>query len=203
MPLFTEPQYKRKLNKEQINELPLLSYDGPIHLISTRKDALLAAHELSRERILGFDTEKRPSFRKGEVYQPSLLQLASADAVFIFQIKLTGLPSELLKLLSQEAAVKAGVAVSRDIQELQEVKAFIAKGFIDLGNKARDAGIKHHGLRGLTAVLLGGRISKGAKLTNWSRTELPEQALKYAATDAWIGRCLYQTMLDIGLPMAT
>lgn len=190
---------QRKLSKEEINALPLISYDGPIHLIDTKKDALIAAKKLQGERILGFDTEKRPSFRKGEAYPPSLLQLADADAVYIFQLQLTGVPPELLTLLTDKNTVKAGVAVSRDIQELQDMKQFTPAGFTDLGDRARDAGIKHHGLRGLAAVLLGGRISKGAKLTNWSRTDLSKAALTYAATDAWIGRCLYQVMKDAGI----
>ncbi len=197
-----EQQYTRKLTKDQINELPLLSYDGPIHLVNTPKDAILAANELSKEPILGFDTEKRPAFRKGQVYQPSLLQLANADAVFLFQLKLTGLPAEVLHLLTHKQTVKAGVAVRRDVQELQEMKPFEDEGFVDLGHKGKDAGLRHHGLRGLAAVLLGGRISKGAKLTNWARIDLPEQALKYAATDAWVGRALYQAMHDMGIDMA-
>lgn len=193
-----QAKYKQKLSKEEINALPLASYGGPIHLVTSKKDAILAVNQLRKHRLLGFDTEKRPSFRKGQAFDPSLLQLAHPKAVYLFQLKQTGLPSELLKLLSRDDIVKAGVAVGRDIKELQHMKAFDAAGFIDLGDKAREAGLQHHGLRGLSALLLDMRISKSAKLTNWARKDLPEQALLYAATDAWIGLKLYEKMKEVG-----
>ncbi len=194
-----DSKYKHKMQSSDINALPLASFDGPIHLINTPRDAVVALNELRKHRVLGFDTEKRPAFRKGQVFDPSLLQLAHADAAYIFQLKATGMPKELLKLLSRTDVTKAGVAVGRDIKELQDMEPFEAGGFIDLGDKARDAGLQHHGLRGLSALLLGMRISKSAKLTNWSKKDLPQQALLYAATDAWIGLRLYEKMKALGI----
>jgi len=189
-----DARYLKKLSSEEINSLPLAAYEGPIHVVDNQRDALLAVNSLRGHRALGFDTEKRPSFKKGQVYQPSLLQLSQPDAVYIFQLKLTGLPKELLNLFERKDIIKAGVAVGRDIHELREMKAFEPAGFIDLGDKAREAGLQHHGLRGLAAILLGSRVSKSARLTNWSKKELPEKALIYAATDAWLGLCLYGRM---------
>jgi ribonuclease D len=68
---------------------------------------------------------------------------------------------------------------------------------MDLGNIAKKAGIKNHGLRGLAAVLLGLRISKGAQTTNWARDVLTRQQIQYAATDAWVGRKLYLSLEQV------
>ena len=191
--------YTRKLDKEEINALPLLAYKGEIKLCANPKDAALAVNVLRKCRLLGFDTEKRPAFKKGQVFDPSRLQLAGDKGVYLFQLAQTGLPSGLIKILCRHDIVKAGVAVARDIRELQAMTNFEPAGFVDLGDKAREAGLQHHGLRGLTAVLLNGRLSKGARLTNWAKANLSEKALRYAATDAWVGLKLYRKMREAGI----
>lgn len=188
----------RKLTAEEINTLDRLVYSGPLHWIRSHKEMLKAVHEMKRETLLGFDTEKRPSFRRGVVYSPALLQLAGRDAVWIFQLRETGLPAELTDILSDAAIIKAGVAVGRDLKELRELTAFEPRGFVDLGLCAMHSGIQHHGLRGLVALLLGRRLSKGARLTNWESPDLSKAALVYAATDAWVGRRIYLAMQERG-----
>ena len=147
--------------------------------------------KLAGHTLLGFDTETRPAYKKGESYLPSLLQLASANEVFIFQLKHLGLAKPLRKILADPSIIKAGVSLDYDIRELKKLSHFKAAGFIDLSDLAKQAGIKNHGLRGLAAVLLGIRISKGAQTSNWSRDMLTRQQIQYAATDAWVGRRLY------------
>lgn len=183
--------HTRKLTKEDINALPPLVYKGPIHFINKSADVDSAVHTLMKDELLGFDTETRPTFKKGESYPPSLLQLSGSKAVYIFQLRQTGLPASLMSLLSDPSITKAGVAIGRDIKELQTLADFNPAGFIDLGVMAHELKVQHHGLRGLAAVLLNGRISKSAKLTNWAMPSLPEAAVKYAATDAWIGRQIF------------
>jgi ribonuclease D len=160
---------------------------------------LQAVAELRGETLLGFDIESRPSFTKGRVYPPAILQLAGRHAVYIFQLRTLGLPPELTAILADARTVKAGVAIGRDVRELRQLREFEPRGFVDLGECAMRRDLKHHGLRGLAAILLGCRISKGPRMTNWERRELPEPALRYAATDAWIGRRIYEAMRDGGL----
>ncbi|MDD4870608.1 MAG: 3'-5' exonuclease domain-containing protein 2 [Kiritimatiellae bacterium] len=185
---------KRKLSDEEINNLELAVYDGPIHVIRSHKDMLTAVHKLKHEHLLGFDTETRPSFKKGVSYPPALIQLAEKDVVYIFQLHSIKLPRELADILADPGIIKAGVAIGRDIKELRTLTEFEPGGFVDLGIYAKSCGMQHHGLRGLAALLLGCRISKGAKLTRWDNAKLPHHALKYAATDAWIGRRIYEAM---------
>jgi ribonuclease D len=166
-------------------------WTGPMSVVRTRDDLALAMRKLTGHTLLGFDTETRPTFKKGEIYPPSLLQLASDDEVFIFQLKHLGLAKPLHDILADPAILKVGVSLDYDIRELKKLSRFEAAGFTDLANLAKKAGIKNYGLTGLAAVFLGFRISKKTKTSNWSKDVLTPQQIQYAATDAWVGRRIY------------
>jgi ribonuclease D len=187
------------ISKDEINQLPMKQYQGPIHLIRTLDDAERAVVKLKQETLLGFDTETRPTFRVGEYYQPSLLQLATATEVFLFQIKLTGLTKGLCEVLSRPDIVKTGVSIRSDVSELRKLSDFEPAGFVELAEHAKKAHIKNLGLRGLAALLLGFRVSKREQTSNWAKNELTESQLRYAATDAWLGREIYLHMDGLGL----
>ncbi len=192
-------QYRRKLSKDEINELPLRRYEGQIVLVNHDHQAPAAVEALMQETTLGFDTETRPAFRKGQFYLPSVLQLASSDCVFIFQLnRLSVFPEELKVILSSKEILKTGVAVADDIKDLQQLGHFEPSGFIDLGRVAHQIGLETKGLRNLAANLLGFKISKSAQVTNWAAQELSEKQIYYAATDAWAGRELYFKMSELG-----
>jgi ribonuclease D len=196
---MTDFSEKRHITKAEINALPMQQYDGTIHLCKTAEEAEAVAKKLLKETLLGFDTETRPAFRKGESYDPSLLQLATEDAVYLFQIQQCGLTPALLQVLSSPGIVKAGVAIDRDIAELQAMRPFEPAGFIELATCAKEARIKNLGLRGLTAILFGFRISKREQVSNWARKELTDSQMTYAATDAWLGRKIYLAFQEQGL----
>ncbi|MBT7864746.1 MAG: 3'-5' exonuclease domain-containing protein 2, partial [Opitutales bacterium] len=130
------------ISKAEINQLPMRKYEGPIHVIQTADDAKRAAEKLSMETLLGFDTETRAAFRVGESYDPSLLQLASADHVFLFQIKLTGLVPELCEILSNPNILKTGVSIRDDVKELRKLSPFEPAGFVELATYAKKSKIK-------------------------------------------------------------
>ncbi|MBN2703635.1 MAG: 3'-5' exonuclease domain-containing protein 2 [Pontiellaceae bacterium] len=196
MTLFPE---KNHITKSEINELPMQQYTGPIYLFNTADEAEAAAQKLLQETLLGFDTETRPAFRKGESYDPSLLQLATADAVYLFQIQQCGVTQSLLQVLSSPDIIKAGVALERDVDELRALAPFSPAGFVELATCAKAAKIKNLGLRGMTALLFGFRISKKEQVSNWARKELTESQQIYAATDAWLGRKIYLEFKAQGL----
>ena len=182
---------RNKLSKTEINLLPLRYYNGPIHIIQTAEQAKDACSILIKEKVLGFDTETRPAFNKGQSYLPSLLQMAGTKVVYLFQLSKCGLTDSIINLLSNGDIIKSGVAIDQDLTELQQILNFDPAGFIDLGNIARSKGLPHHGLRGLAAYLLYFRISKSSRTSNWSANRLTKKQIKYAATDAWLGRELY------------
>ena len=183
--------YKNKLSKTEINSLPLRYYNGAIHIIQTAEQAKDACAILIKEKVLGFDTETRPAFKKGQSYLPSLLQLAGTKVVYLFQLSQCGLTDSIIILLSNVNIIKSGVAINQDLTELQQILNFEPAGFVDLGDIARSKGLPHHGLRGLAAYLLKFRISKSGRTSNWSVNQLTKKQIKYAATDAWVGRELY------------
>ncbi|MDR2549627.1 MAG: 3'-5' exonuclease domain-containing protein 2 [Desulfobulbus sp.] len=185
------------MSKEAINALPLACWQGTIHCVRTAGEAEEAAVRLARADLLGFDTETRPAFHKGQKFAPSLLQLAAEDEVVLVQLERCGLPAPFRDLLEDPAIVKAGVAPDFDLKNLQGLHPFRPASFVDLARMAKGRGIRHHGLRGLAAVVCGFRISKSARTTNWASPELTARQIRYAATDAWIGREIYRQLLAL------
>lgn len=192
------PGFAHRMTKEEINACPIQRWEGAVRVVRTAVEVSRAVSALAEETILGFDTETRPAYQKGESYLPSLLQLAGENEVFLFQLKHLGLPGPLREILADPKVVKAGVSLAYDLQELHKLAQFRPAGFVDLGRLAKEAEIKNHGLRGLAAVLLGFRIAKGAQTSNWARDVLDPTQIRYAATDAWVGRELYLKLRPAG-----
>jgi len=179
------------MTKEQINACPIRKYQGRIHLIRRSEQVKRAVGQLEKEKVLGFDTEKKPTFRVGQSSLPAVLQLVGEQAAYIFQLRHGRLPKALCRLLANPKIVKAGVAVDCDVEELNKLASFKPGGFVDVGELAKKAGCMNHSLRGLAAMLLGFRVSKNSQTSNWSQRTLTPAQIKYAATDAWVGRELY------------
>ena len=191
-------RYKRKFTKEEINELPLRRYDGPVEVVQDEEKLLKAVERMSKERLLGFDTETRPTFRKGKINLPSLVQFACCDIVYLIQLNWLPLHESVRELLANPNIIKTGVAVRDDIKDLKKLASFQDAGVVDLGEVARDLGLETHGLRNLAANLLEFRISKGAQCSNWANKGLSPQQIVYAATDAWVSREIHIHMENLG-----
>ena len=160
----------------------MLAYEGEVMLVQTEGEMARALNFLKKETLLGFDTESRPSFKKGKSYPTSLIQLAGSELVVLIRLNLTPFCGALAGLLA-------------DLQKLHE---FTPGGLADLAEMAKQRGIKAQGLRTLAAQLMGCRISKAAQCSNWAKKTLTPQQIRYAATDAWIGREIYLRMMDQG-----
>lgn len=186
---------KKSISNDELAELPLSSFEGIVHVIEQPEDLDSALEYLSRQTILGFDTETRPAFKKGQVYPVSLLQLSTSDQAFLFRINKIGLPVGLCKILASPNILKIGVAIRDDIKILQRIVPFKPSGFIELQDLVKVYGIENFSLKKLSAIVLGFRISKSARLTNWDAPELSEQQLIYGATDAWVSCEIYKQLL--------
>ena len=182
----------KKLSKDDINGLPLIKYQGDIQVLSDENHIEEAIEYLLTQKVIGFDTETRPTFTKGTLNAPSIIQLAGDDIVFIFQLESNKIFKKLSQILSDTTITKCGVSVDRDLIELMYLSPFNPCSFIDLGDIARMRGIPHHGLRGLAALLLKYRISKSSQTSDWSRKTLSHNQINYAATDAWISLELFK-----------
>ena len=182
----------KKLSKNEINSLPQIKFNGDVEVLSSNDNVQAAINYLMNYDLIGFDTETKPTFVKGPLNPPSIMQLACIDKVYIFQLDNESLYKKLFPILSNENITKCGVSVDRDLIELMYLSPFDPLSFVDLGNIARDNDVPHHGLRGLVAMFLKHRISKGAQISDWSKTVLSPSQITYAATDAWISLKLFE-----------
>jgi ribonuclease D len=196
-PKLSREQLPARIEKHAIMELPLIRYTGAVSLVTTQEELFASVEHLSGETILGFDTETKPSFRRGQAHPVSLLQFATHNHVYLFQLQKLRDLSPLNVLLSNPSIAKAGVALHDDVRLLNELHAFDPVGFVEISSITRTWGIENTGLRSLTALLLGHRISKSMQVSNWANPTLTEAQIIYAATDAWVARCLYQRIQEL------
>lgn len=188
---------KLTIDKEEINLLPPMEFDGEIIEIVTPEGAARACELLMQEKVLGFDTETRPSFKKGESYTPCLLQLATREKAFLFRIQFYPFPKELVALLESPDVLKTGIGIKDDIHGLNKIVKFTPAGFVDLAEEMKKRGMTSASLRSLTAILLGKRLFKKTKTTNWERKYLTPAQIMYAAIDAVVGVLIYDRIQEL------
>lgn len=190
-------KFYKKVPKEVILGLPVKSFEGEIQLVDDESKIDAAVNYLTGFKFIGFDTETRPAFKKGERHQVALLQLATDEKAFLFRLDKIGLPEDIIKILSNPDIIKTGVAVHDDIKALQSHTNFSAESFLELQTYVNDFGIDDNGLKKLTCNLLGFRISKKARLSNWEEDTYSNDQMKYAATDAWVSYEIYKLLSEI------
>jgi len=174
------------ITADEINSLPLRCYSGKTSVISDPSRVARVIRDIEAYDVVGFDTETRPSFRKGQLYDVSLLQLATPRKVYLIRLNHTGITDEIAALLSNPGIIKAGVGIRDDLKALQKLRKFEPAGFYDLSTLAKQAGLQVESVKKLTALLLGFRISKSAQTSNWEVRTFTQKQIEYAATDAWV-----------------
>lgn len=184
----------KTISHDEINALPLKAFMGQIVLITNPAELANAFKEIQQHKVVGFDTETKPAFVKGQVYKVALLQLAIPEKVFLIRLNLTGLTSEIVAFFENEKVIKAGVGLRDDIKTLDRLGKFKPAGFAELSTMARETGLEVESVKKLTALLLGFRISKGAQTSNWEAEQLNEKQIVYAATDAWVCLEIYKKL---------
>ena len=190
-------EFYEKIPKDVLNELPIRSFEGDIFFIDNEKDFNKVLPFLKDAEILGFDTETRPAFKKGITYDVALLQLATSEKAFLFKLDKLRLPNQLINILEDKTIIKTGVAIRDDLKALQKLRKFTPGAFVELQTFSDKYRIEDNGLKNLSGNLLGFRISKSAKLTDWSKDVYTEAQLKYAATDAWVSYEIYQKLISL------
>ena len=178
------------ISREELASLPIRRYEGEVRLVESAGRLEQEAEAIRRESVLGFDTETRPAFRKGESYPPSLVQLAGEAVVWILQVQRID-SSPMIREVFESKFVKAGIGVADDLRQMKKVFAFEESNVVDVGALARRQGIEQTGLRNLAGIVLGYRIPKGSRTSNWGAARLTRQQIAYAAMDAWAARELY------------
>lgn len=172
------------ITKDELTELPMVQYSAGATIIDSKIHLDSAVEHLAKARIIGFDTETRPSFRKGQSFKVSLLQLASPDRCFLFRLNKIGLHPSLKQLLENPNQLKVGVSLKDDFNSLHKISSLTPAGFIDLQQYVKQFGILDNSLSRIYAILFGQRISKNQRLTNWEADRLTQAQINYAAFDA-------------------
>jgi ribonuclease D len=187
-------QYTQSITKEQIALLPVEEYKGRVIIIETKKDAGRAVEYLSKCEKIGFDTETRPSFTKGQRFKIALMQIATENVCFLFRLNRIGIPKALEDFLSDDTILKIGLSLRDDFGAIKKRTNIEPHNFLDLQNYVGQFGIEDASLQKIYAILFGRKISKGQRLSNWEADRLSDSQQRYAALDAWACLKIYNKL---------
>ena len=192
--MCTKKPFTDKISNEQTAALPAVEFRGEIRIVENASDLAAACDDLLRQPVVGFDTETRPSFRPGVTFRVSLLQLSTPERCYLFRLNKVRLEKPLLQVLESKQVLKIGADVAGDLRSLRQLRHFRDAGFVDLQALAPDWGIEEKSLRKLSAIVLGKRVSKAQRLSNWEAATLTPKQQVYAATDAWVCTAIYRKL---------
>ncbi len=177
--------YKLSIDKSIVAQLPVATFQGEIHTILNADQAEEAISYLEKYSLVGFDTETKPSFKKGKPNKVALLQLSTDDRCFLFRLNKIGVPDSIVRFLENENITKVGLSVRDDFHVMHRTSAVEPKGFLELQDFVKKFNISDISLQKIYAIIFGEKISKSQRLTNWEADELTHGQQVYAATDAW------------------
>ena len=189
--------FQPTISNEQTAELPSARFDGQIVIVDREEQIEKVCRDLAAQPIIGFDTETRPSFKAGVTNKVALLQLSTPERCYLIRLCRTKLHNALLKILSNPNIIKIGADVLGDLRSLHALRHFHERGFIDLQQIAPAWGIEEKSLRKMSAIVLGKRVSKAQRLSNWEASTLTPQQQMYAATDAWVCIEIYNKLMSV------
>ena len=193
--MSTQNRFIDKISNEATAQLPAIEFRGEVRIVDHERDIADACEYLAAQPLIGFDTETRPSFRPGVSFRVSLLQLSTPERCYLFRLNRIPLAKPILRLLENKQVVKVGADVAGDLRSLRQLRRFRDAGFVDLQQIAADWGIAEKSLRKLSAIVLGQRVSKAQRLSNWEATTLTPKQRIYASTDAWVCILIYERLL--------
>lgn len=189
---------KKVVLKEELKAYEIKAYGGEIRLIEKRDEAINYILSLAEEPLVGFDTETRPTFKKGPLNRISLLQICTATEATLIRINKTGFFHELIPFFESKSVLKVGIGLSDDLRGLRRYHEFTPQAFLDLNELCPKIGFESIGAVKLSALVLGFRLSKRQQTSNWENPRLSPAQELYAATDAWVSREIFLKLYDSG-----
>ena len=172
------------ISKQQLAALPPEQFTGQIVVVDSPAEVDGAVARLRDADLIGFDTETRPSFKKGQSHNVALLQLSASDICFLFRLNKIGMPDSLKALLEDQNKTKIGLSIHDDFRNLRKTFDFKPAGFVELQEFVTDWKIIDKSLSKIYGILFGKRLSKSQRLSNWESEQLAEAQQHYAALDA-------------------
>ena len=146
-------KFRAHIEKSEVAQMPNTQFEGRIITIDTLADAETAIYALSKESVIGIDTETRPSFKKGVHYNVSLLQISTSDTCFLFRLNRIGLSAPIVGLLENNNIKKVGLSLHDDFQALSKRKKFKPGDFFDLQKYVTRFGIEELSLQKMYAIM--------------------------------------------------
>lgn len=195
--------YINKIDNEELAKLPAVEFRGEIRVVDTEEQIEAACRYLAAQPMLGFDTETRPSFTAGKLFKVALLQLSGGSRCYLFRLNMIPLARPILDLLQNPRLPKVGADVGCDLRSLRRLRSFREAGFIDIQRLVPEWGIEELSLRKISAIVLGKRVSKAQRLSNWESPVLTGKQQRYAATDAWVCTEIYNRLQRTPKPVIT
>jgi len=186
--------FANSITKEDINLLELKAFEGEITIVDTQNELVKTVNYLQNHTFIGFDTEAVPQFTKGSKRRIVLLQLATQDKAFLIRVDILGMQKEIIDIFENKNLIKIGAGIVDDMKALRKMKSFNPAGFIDLQEYTDEFNIEDNSLLKMTAIILGFRISKSQRLSNWGKEQYTNAQKLYAATDAWVCYEMYQQL---------
>lgn len=187
--------FQARIAKEEVNDMPLASFKGNVYVVNTEEKAEKALNYLEQQEVLGIDTETKPAFNRGEHHPTALLQIATRERCYLFQLLQIGFTPRMANLFANPDICKVGLAFKDDLAGLKRLSPFVPANCVDLQKIVLSYGILDLGLQKMFAIIFGRKISKAQQLTNWEQTVLTKEQAGYAATDAWATLLIYQELL--------
>lgn len=186
--------FEPTISNEAASALEVQGFVGRIVVVDS-PETMTEAYEILRgERVLGIDTETRPAFQKGVVYPLALLQVATPDTALLFRVQKEPLSKEVISIMEDRRVLKIGAALRDDIKALQKLHSFVPGSFVDLQNIINEWGVEEKSVRKMAAIVLGFKVSKAQRLSNWEAVRLTDAQQNYAAMDAWACLEIYRVL---------
>ena len=178
--------------------MPKVLFPGRIFVVYTESDAEKAVAYLKDQRIVGVDTETRPSFKRGTTHKVAFLQISTQDTCFLFRLNRIGMPDSLQEFLMSDT-LKIGLSLKDDFNSLRKRQDMHPDrgNWIELQEYVGKFGIEDRSLQKIYANLFGEKISKNQRLSNWEADVLSEGQKLYAATDAWACVEIYNCLSEL------
>jgi ribonuclease D len=186
------------ISKADVAEMPKVAFPGRIFVIYTEEETRKAVDFLATQRIVGVDTETRPSFKRGQMHKVALLQVSTLDTCFLFRLNRIGMPEALQDFLVSDT-LKVGLSLKDDFMMLRRRKDMHpdAGNWIELQDYVPRFGIADKSLQRIYGNLFREKISKNQRLSNWEAETLTEAQQLYAATDAWACVQIYNLLQEL------
>ncbi len=188
--------YKSTITKEEIALLPSAMYEGRVVVVECDEDVDRALEPLLKAKVVGFDTETRPSFKRGVSYPVSMIQLGIEDYVVLLRLSKINFSQSIKSFLSNENIIKVGVGIRDDLAALKRLAIFEPASCIDLQDMVGAYGINEKSFAKMMAIIFGVHVSKRQRTSNWAADLLTETQIRYAATDAWGAKIMYDKLVS-------